>query len=124
MIALKVSLNGKQVCVAGADDLAVLNAIVTTCGKLGSKTVPARPDDTTGEIHYSVGGLTARPDPKKDVHKNWKSVAALKVGDVIHVRVVETDNQNCPLSRTNAKLSKGATAAHRTAGSPAARRTS
>src|SRR6185369_17699 len=85
MIGLKVSLNGKQVCVAGADDLAVLNAIVTASGKLGNKTVPARPDDTTGEIFYSVGGLTARPDPTKDVHMRWKSIAPLQVGDVIQV---------------------------------------
>jgi hypothetical protein len=76
MIALEVSLNGKRVCLAGADDLAVLSAHVTACGKLGSKTIPARPDDITGEVHYSVGGLTARPDPKKDVHMNWKSAGS------------------------------------------------
>jgi hypothetical protein len=88
MIALKVSLNGKQVCVAGADDLAVLCANIAASGKLGSKTVPARPDDTTGELFYSVGGLTSRPDPKKDVHMNWRSVEPLRVGDVIQVKII------------------------------------
>jgi hypothetical protein len=103
MIALEVRKNGKRVCIAGADDLAVLSAHVTACGKLGKKTVPARPDDTTGEIHYSVGGLTARPDPKKDVHMNWKSVAPLRVGDVIEVRILDTEKVDRATSRTKAK---------------------
>src|ERR1041384_4184856 len=103
MIALEVRKNGKRVCIAGADDLAVLRAHVTACGKLGKKTVPARPDDTTGEIHYSVGGLTARPDPKKDVHMNWKSVAPLRVGDVIEVRILDTEKVDRATSRTKAK---------------------
>jgi ATP-dependent Clp protease adapter protein ClpS len=103
MIALEVRRNGKRVCIAGADDLAVLSAHVTAVGKLGTKTVPARPDDTTGEIHYSVGGLTARPDPKKDVHLKGKSVAPLRVGDVIEVRVLETERVDRATSRTKAK---------------------
>ena len=103
MIAFEVKRNGKRVCIAGADDLAVLSAQVTAVGKLGKKTVPARPDDTAGEIHYSVGGLTSRPDPDKDVHVRWKSVAALKVGDVIEVRVLETEKVDRATSRTKAK---------------------
>ena len=66
------------------------------------KPVPARPDDTTGEIHFSVGGLTARPDPKKDVHLQWKSVAPLRVRDVIEVRVLETEKVDRATSRTKA----------------------
>jgi len=103
MIALEVKLNGKRVCTAGADDLSVLSAHVTACGKLGKKTVPARPDDTTGEIHYSVGGLTARPDPEKDVHVKWKAVAPLQVGDVLEVRILETEKVDRATSRTKAK---------------------
>jgi hypothetical protein len=103
MIALEVKRNGKRVCLAGADDLAVLSAHVTAVGKLGKKTVPARPDDTTGEIHYSVVGLTGRRDPKKDVCLKWKSVAPLRVGDVIEVRVLETEKVDRATSRTNAK---------------------
>ena len=103
MIALEVKRNGKRVCIAGADDLAVLSAHVTAVGKLGKKTIPARPDETTGEIHYSVGGLTSRPDPDKDVHLNWKSIAPLKVGDVIEVRILETEKVDRATSRTKAK---------------------
>jgi len=115
MIALEVSLNGKRVCVAGADDLAVLSAHVTACGKLGRKTVPARPDETTGEIHYSVRGLTARPDAKKDVHLIWKSIASLRVGDIIQVRALETDKADPPKSKTKANKTVQRTGASRSA---------
>lgn len=103
MIAFEVRRNGKRVCIAGAEDLAVLSAHVTAMGKLGKKTVPARPDDTAGEIHYSVGGLTAWTDPKKDVHLKWKSVERLEVGDVIEIRVLETKKADRAASRTKAK---------------------
>ena len=103
MIALEVRKNGKRVCIAGAEDLSVLSTNIAAVGKLGKKTVPARPDDTTGEIHYSVGGLTARPDPKKDVHMRWKSVAPLRVGDVIEVRILETEKVDRATSRTKTK---------------------
>ena len=103
MIALEVRKNGKRVCIAGADDLAVLTASVTAVGKLGKKTVPARPDETTGEIHYFVGGLTGRPDRNKDVHLRWQSAAALKVGDVVEVRILETQKVDRAKSRIKAK---------------------
>jgi len=103
MIALEVSLNGKRVCIAGAEDLGVLSTHVAACGKLGKKAVPARSDDFTGEIHYSVGGLTRRKDSAKDVHLSWKSVTPLKVGDVIQVRILETDKADRAISRAKAK---------------------
>jgi hypothetical protein len=103
MIAFEVSLNGKRVCIAGADDLAVLSTIISACGKLGKNTIRARPDETSGDVHYSVGGLTSRRDPKKDVHVRWTSVEPLKIGDVIQVRVVETEKVDRAKSRTRAK---------------------
>ncbi|MGC3988584.1 MAG: hypothetical protein QM796_02645 [Chthoniobacteraceae bacterium] len=103
MIAFEVSLNGKRVCIAGADDLGVLSTIISACGKLGKKTVPARPDVTSGDVHYSVGGLTSRRDSKTDVHVRWKSVEPLKIGDVVQVRVVETEKVDRAKSRARAK---------------------
>jgi hypothetical protein len=103
MIALEVSLNGKRVCIAGADDLSVLSTHVTACGKLGKKTIPTRPDETTGDLYYTVGGLTSRRDPNQDVHLRWKEIAPLKVGDVIQVKILETDKVDRPTSRTRAK---------------------
>jgi hypothetical protein len=103
MIALEVKLNGKRVCIAGAEDLSVLSATVAAVGILGKKTIRARPDETDAEIHYSVGGLTARPDPSKDVHVRWKSITPLKIGDVIEVTVLESRNADRAKSRTKAK---------------------
>jgi hypothetical protein len=102
MIALEVSINGNRACLAGAHDLSVLSAHVTASGKLGKRTVPARPDATTFDIHYFVGGLTARRDPKKDVHLRWKSVEPLRVGDVVQVKIVETEKPDRAKARTKA----------------------
>ena len=103
MIALEVTLNGKRICIAGAEDLSVLSTIISAGGKLGKKTVPPRPGDETFDIYYSVGGLTSRPDPTKDVHVRWKSVEPLKVGDVIQVRILETEKVDRPRSRKKAE---------------------
>jgi hypothetical protein len=103
MIALEVTLNGKRICVAGAEDLSVLSTIISACGKLGKKTVHPRAGDETFDVHYSVCGLTSRPDPSKDVHVKWKSIAPLKVGDVIQVRILETRKADRARSRKKAE---------------------
>jgi hypothetical protein len=103
MIAFEVTLNGKRVCIAGAEDLGVLAAHVTASGMLGKKTSRARPDETTPDLFYSVGGLTSRQDPKKNVHANWKSVEALRVGDVLQIRIIETEKADRARSRHKAK---------------------
>lgn len=102
MIAFEVRINGKRICVAGAEDLAVLTACVNASGKLGAKTVPARPDDVTGEVFYSVTGLTARRDPEKDVHVRWQSVEPLRVGDVVQVKILDSTKADRPKSRVKA----------------------
>jgi hypothetical protein len=102
MIAFEVTLNGKRGCTAGAEDLSVLNAIVSGVGPLGKKTVPVRPNEKY-DLHCMVGGLTSRSDPSKDVHLRWKSVAPLGVGDVIQIRILETTEADRPKSRTKAK---------------------
>lgn len=109
MIAFEVRLNGKRVCVAGAQDLRVLTAHVTACGKLGMKTVPARPDEGAPDIFYSVTGLTARAGAKKDVHLRWKSVEPLKIGDLVEVRVFEAAKADRPKSRAKAVWKRGNT---------------
>jgi len=104
MIAVQVSHNGRRICTAGAEDLAVLNAVVSACGKLGKKTAPARPDEMGSEIFYSVGGLTGRADPKRNMHYKWKSISKLNVGDVLQIKILDTDTVDKPKHR---KLSKG-----------------
>lgn len=106
MIAFEVILNGKRICTAGAEDLSVLTADMTATGKLGKKTVfEALPDDTVPEVRldYSVGGLTRRRDPNRDVHLIWKSVRRLRVGDSLEVRVVEVRKADRPKSQVSAK---------------------
>jgi hypothetical protein len=102
MIAFEIQLNGKRVCLAGADDLGVLTTIVKVTGKLGVKTVPLRPDETSADAFYSIGGLTCRADPDKDVHVRWVSGTPLKVGDTIQVVVVDVSKADRPKSRKRA----------------------
>jgi hypothetical protein len=102
MIAFEISLNGKLVCIAGADDLGVLNTMITASGKLGKQSIPARPDDLQGEVFYGVGGLTSRKDPRQDVHLKWIDLDPLNVGDTIQVRVIESDTVDKPMKRTKA----------------------
>lgn len=102
MIALEVMLNGKRICIAGSEDLCVLNASVAAAGKLGNKTVLQRSDETF-QVFYQVGGLTRRKNPQMDVHMRWKSVAPLEVGDVIQVKIIDTPKADRPVSRKRAK---------------------
>jgi len=50
----------------------------------------------------------ARPDPAKDVHLRWKSIAPLKVGDVIQVKVLDVAKADRPKSRQNATRKRAA----------------
>jgi len=101
MIAFEVTRNGKQVCTAGAEDLCVLNTMVTASGRLGINTVPVHPNEAC-YIHYHVGGLTSRRDATKDVHLRWKKLAPLKVGDIVQIKILETTKVDRPRSREKA----------------------
>src|SRR5262245_39825640 len=102
MIAFEVKQNGKRVCIAGAEDLSVLSVIIMASGKLGGKTIFEEPaDEVVTELHYNVGGLTRRRDPKKDVHLTWKSVGRLRLGDSLEVTAVEVRKADRPKSRVS-----------------------
>ena len=89
MIALTVYLNRKRLTMAGADDLAVLNAIVTAVGDLGASTAPVHPKRSI-DLHLSVGGLTRRRDQAPDEHLRWVNLRRLKVGDRISIKIIRT----------------------------------
>jgi hypothetical protein len=93
MIALRVTLNEKLLCVAGADDLAVLNAIVGAVGNLGAKT--RRDRNGRPDLYLSVGGLTNRVEGP-DEHVRWAKQRRLRKGDKIQVEVLETDKVDSP----------------------------
>jgi hypothetical protein len=101
MIALRVTLNGNLLCVAGAEDLAVLNTIVNAGGNLGALTKKHRPDETP-YIRLLVGGLTGRVDGQ-DEHLRWAQQLDLKPGDKVEVEVLENlpggPAKDCALAR-------------------------
>ena len=96
MIALRVTVNGEHLCVAGTDDLAVLNAIVNAVGNLGALTKRQRADETPG-IYLRVGGLTGRADERDD-HLTWTDELRLKPGDKVEVHVLETSEAEPPVN--------------------------
>jgi hypothetical protein len=90
MIGLAVYLNGKKLTVAGAEDLSVLNAIVSAAGGLGKSTALLGKRRSLN-LHLSVGGLTNRGGGVEDEHLRWISLRPLRVDDRISVRIVRTD---------------------------------
>ncbi len=99
MIALRVKLNGKELCVAGAEDLSVLNAIINAVGAIGSKTKKVR--DGAPDLHLSVGGLTGRKSGA-DYHLRWIEFQELAIGDRIEVELVETSVADAPTAKRKA----------------------
>ena len=97
MYALKIRINDEVPVIAGADDLGVLNAIVTCAGKLGSGSRAGRVDEPA-DLFITVGGLTSRASDKPDEHLNWMSQRPLRIGDVISVEVMDTLNADAPSS--------------------------
>ncbi len=93
MIALRVIRNGKLVCTAGAEDLAVLSAIVGVCGALGRLTKRKRDDPP--DVYLSVGGLTGRIDGP-DEHLRWTEQQPLQTGDRIEIHVLDTSEVDPP----------------------------
>jgi len=88
MLALEVVLNGNIIAVAGADDLNVLNGMVTAVGKLGRKASGTKAQPKGYDIRLSVGGLTGRQGGIPNEHVRWEEMKKLKVGDEVLIRVL------------------------------------
>ena len=88
MLALEVVLNGDRIAVAGADDLNVLNGMVTAVGKLGRKASGTKAHPKGYDIRLSVGGLTGRQGGIPDEHVRWEEMKKLRVGDEVLIRVL------------------------------------
>lgn len=87
MLAFEVVLNGQRIAIAGAEDLNVLNGMVTAVGKLGSKASGTKAHPKGYDLHLSVGGLTGRRGGIPDEHVRWEEMKKLKVGDEVLIRV-------------------------------------
>jgi hypothetical protein len=99
MIALEIDFNGQRLCLAGADDLTVLNAAVGAVGLLGSKVWDSHPLSETPQetavkgphFHLHVGGLTRRgPDIEDSAPQSCRGVDN-RDGDTVTVRIVDID---------------------------------
>ncbi|MBV8380230.1 MAG: hypothetical protein JO369_05640 [Paucibacter sp.] len=88
MLILRVQVNEEPPVTGGANDLGVLNAIITAVGKLGDEARPGRPDEPP-DIHLSLGGLTSRAAGAPDEHVRWVGHRELRVGDRVVVEVLE-----------------------------------
>jgi len=98
LIAFEVSLNGKRLTAAGADDASVISVILSGSGKLGPLTVNRRKDDRERDIKLQVGGLTSRIEEEKDEFLDWVKQQTLEVGDEIHVKVLDIEYADKPVS--------------------------
>jgi hypothetical protein len=98
MIAVEVNLNGKRLCVAGAEDLGVLSVALNVTGSLGPKTVEGTPlggqvapDVQPVEPHLYIGGLTSRGSGVSDDHLRWRDDVSVSIGDVLTIRFLEVE---------------------------------
>ncbi|MNV93431.1 hypothetical protein D3C71_1881200 [compost metagenome] len=101
MYALKISINGREPVTGGATDLCVLSAILSLTGKLGPEAEPRR-DDGSVDIDLRLGGLTARANGAADEHLDWLR-ADLQIGDVVTIRILETDHTDPVISGREAE---------------------
>jgi hypothetical protein len=83
MKAIKVTVNGKVKYIAGAEDLAVLSAIVNIS--------PQSKKLSNTDLFYSVGGLST-----EGLFKDWDTFGELHIGDSITFEILETDVVNKP----------------------------
>ena len=87
---------------AGAEDLSVLDAMVTAVGKLGRDSRGSQDHRDGHKIELEVGGLTARAERSADEHLDWIK-QPLKTGDVVTIRVVDAASVDVPKRRQRAR---------------------
>ena len=89
MVALEVSLNGKQTCLAGVGETGVVSANVCWVRRTDGPPGPKE------ELFLEVFGLKA---PEQESLR-WRGQQSLKVGDEVRVKVVETKRVSKPTTR-------------------------
>ncbi len=98
MIALKVAINNKPACLAGATDLSVLTTILCASGRLGPSSLGSRDRKDNFGLDLTVGGLTSRGSAYRDEFLDWVRTA-LKPGDTVTIEIVESDVADEPKYR-------------------------
>lgn len=92
MTAFKVSLNGKQVCIAGVSEFGVVSANVTWVRRKPGMSHDGK--NIEEELTADVGGL----DSNAGEHLNWMA-RPLLIGDRVTIEVVESDSVDEPKRR-------------------------
>ena len=102
-LVLEVHVNGERFVLAGENSMSVLSAHVTAIGKLGPESDGVK-RRTTGEVDIDmrVGGLTSRGGRKKDEHLQWGPRLSLKPGDMVTIKVLESETFDLPSDRSPA----------------------
>lgn len=89
MIAFKVSLNGRKVCVAGVPHLGVLSAILTSVRRR-----PEHRGPTERALVVEIGGL----DSDTREHLTWLR-RRLRIGDRVAIEILEAQDVDAPARR-------------------------
>lgn len=89
MLAFKVSLNGKNVGIAGVRDLGVLSAIATWVRRRSESG-----EDTEEELAFEVAGF----DSNTREHLRWLR-RRLRVGDRVVIQILESAHIDTPKRR-------------------------
>ena len=93
MVAFEVDINGQRHCVAGLQN-GVISAFVVHAN-LPPEPPETAPSEMTPPTSLSVTGITSA---HQSVH--WKGIAdTISVGDVITIRVIDTDSPDPPTAR-------------------------
>lgn len=80
MIAFEITLNGKVIAIAGAEDQSVLNAVI---GFVRSK-------DGTDDFHSHIGGLLETTEEDDPQHFSYQ-IPKPELGDEFRIRIVEVE---------------------------------
>jgi hypothetical protein len=106
MIMLEVSLNGEVIANAGRNDLAVLNTIISAVGVLGDESTGTKTQKDDYDLYFTVGGLSSSNDDENGEHVRWLENENLSIGDVVIVRILDSDEADKPkkLKLANAEL--------------------
>lgn len=91
MRALEITINGEKLCVAGVADDGEISAIVASATK------------ADGDCSVRVSGLIR----SRNERVKWIGRKALKVGDQIQIRIIETAQADEPAERQQRKLPQG-----------------
>jgi hypothetical protein len=91
-LSLLVEIDGERFVVAGSDDWAVLNVVVTA---VRANQKLRSPEDS---VELTVGGTAEQTRPGEHHHMRWGD-RTLKIGSKASITIVSTAQRDVPLKR-------------------------